>query len=305
VSPLERSHYDAALNAFAVRNIAKYAPPTFERPAHARHDWEICLALWRRLGTSARLAPAARLLERTLGKLGPEPVIDLALRTGRHRLSLRRLRAAPHGIDLGPLEPRLPGRLGTPDAAVHLAPREYLADLPRLAARHAARHAVPHAGAAPASGLVLIGRRQLRSNNSWLHNSARLVKGPVRCTLLIHPDDAAARGLADRATARISTPRGSIDLPVEITDTIMRGVVSVPHGWGHTRSGIQLRVATQAPGQSINDIIDPGIIDELSGTAALTGQPVDVAALSDQPRMPPSLDRPTHAATAEPCEVTA
>src|SRR6185436_166270 len=108
VSPLERSHYDAALNAFAIRNIAKYSPPTFERPAHARHDWEICLALWRRLGTRAALAPAPR-----------------------------RLRAAPHGLDLGPLEPRLPSRLRTGDATVHLAPREYLADLPRLAARHA------------------------------------------------------------------------------------------------------------------------------------------------------------------------
>jgi anaerobic selenocysteine-containing dehydrogenase len=272
-SPLERSHYDAALNAFAVRNIAKYTPATFERPAHARHDWEICLALWHRLGAVSRLGAAGRLAGRllgsVLGKLGPETIIDLALRTGPHRLSLRRLRDAPHGLDLGPLERRLPGRLGTADATVHLAPPEYVADLARLAARHAAP---------PAAGLVLIGRRHLRSNNSWMHNSERLAKGPARCTLLIHPDDAAHRGLADGGIARVSTERGAIELPVEISDAMMPGVVSVPHGWGHGKSGIRLRVASASPGQSVNDIIDPAVIDELSGTSALTGQPVEVAA---------------------------
>ncbi|MEO7734975.1 MAG: molybdopterin-dependent oxidoreductase, partial [Kofleriaceae bacterium] len=170
-SVLERSHYDAALNAFAVRNVAKYAPPTFARPAHARHDWEICLALWRRLGTARKLGPAGRLVERLLGKLGPEIIVDLALRAGPHRLSLNKLRAAPHGLDLGPLEPRLPGRLGTADHKVHLAPAAYLADVARLTAHHAA---------APATGLIMIGRRHLRSNNSWLHNSERLTKGPAR-----------------------------------------------------------------------------------------------------------------------------
>lgn len=271
-SLLERSHYDLALNAFAVRNVAKYSPATFERPGHARHDWEICLALWRRLALG-RLGRAGRvpgrLIERVLGKLGPEPMIDLALRTGPRRLSLRALRDAPHGLDLGPLEPRFPGRLATADRTVHLAPREYLADLARLRARHAAP---------PTGGLVLIGRRHLRSNNSWMHNSERLVKGPARCTLLIHPDDAAARGIADGGTARVSTGSGSIELPVEVTDEMMRGVVSVPHGWGHGRRGIQLRVATATPGQSINDIIDPAVVDELSGTAALSGQAVEVAA---------------------------
>jgi len=282
-SPLERSHYDAALLAYAVRNVARYSPATFPRPAHAREDWEICLALWRRLGAPSRLGWAAAAVERLLGKLGPEPVLDLALRTGPHRLSLRRLRDAPHGLDLGPLERRLPGRLATADRKVHLAPMVYLADLGRLAARRAA---------AGPGGLVVIGRRQLRSNNSWMHNSQRLVKGPVRCTLLIHPDDAAARGLSAGQIARISTRRGpagsaggegglplSIELPVEISDEMMPGVVSVPHGWGHTRGGVQLQVATARPGQSINDILDPAVIDELSGTAALFGQPVDVVAV--------------------------
>jgi anaerobic selenocysteine-containing dehydrogenase len=112
-----------------------------------------------------------------------------------------------------------------------------------------------------------------------MHNSQRLVKGPVRCTLLIHPDDAAARGLSSGRLARISTRRGAIELPVEVSDEVMRGVVSVPHGWGHTRSGVQLQVATARPGQSINDILDPALVDELSGTAALFGQPVEVVAV--------------------------
>jgi len=267
-SPLERSHYDIALNAFAVRNVAKYSPPLFERAADERHDWEICLALWRRLGAPRHLGPFAPLFERAVGRLGPEAILDLALRTGPYRLSLAKLRAAVHGLDLGPLEPRLPARLGTPDRAVALAPAELLADLPRLERRWAAP---------PDGGLVLIGRRHLRSNNSWMHNSERLVKGPPRCTLLIHPEDAASRQLVDGGRARVSTRTGAIELPVEVTDAMMRGVVSVPHGWGHGRDGVKLRVAARTPGASINDIIDPAQIDELSGTSALSGQAVEVA----------------------------
>jgi anaerobic selenocysteine-containing dehydrogenase len=263
-SSLERSHYDAALNAFAVRNVAKYSPPLFERAADTRHDWEICLALWTRLGTPRHLGPGAGLVQRLLGKLGPEPIIDLALRTGPHRLSLRKLRAAPHGIDLGPLEPRLPKRLGTKDKKLELAPLPYLNDLDRLE------------GIGQADGLVLIGRRHLRSNNSWMHNTERLVKGPPRCTLMIHPDDASRRNLADGGRAKISTTTGAIELLVEVTDTIMPGVVSIPHGWGHGRRGIKLRVASEHAGESVNDILDPAQIDELSGTSALTGQRVEV-----------------------------
>lgn len=267
-SPLEHSHYDLALNAFAVRNVAKYSPALFERAPDTRHDWEICLALWSRLGAPRMLGPGARLLERGMHRLGPEAVVDIALRTGPHRLSLAKLRAAPHGIDLGPLESRLPKRLGTRDKRLHLAPREYLDDLRRLDRRWSA---------GTVDGLVLIGRRHLRSNNSWLHNSERLVKGPPRCTLMIHPDDAAARGLTDGGRAKVSTARGAIELPVEVTDTVMPGVVSIPHGWGHGRRGIKLRVAASVPGESVNDILDPAVIDELSGTSALTGQRVEVA----------------------------
>jgi len=268
-SPLERSHYDLALNAFAVRNVAKYAPATFERHPDARHDWEICLALWTRMGLPFGKSIANKLL----GALGPEAILDVALRTGPHGfgrggLSLRKLKKSPHGIDLGPLEPRLPKRLGTADKLVHLAPAEYLADLPRLEAKYAGKRKL---------GLVLIGRRHLRSNNSWMHNSERLVKGPNRCTLLIHPTDAAERGLTEGGTAKVSTKKGAITVSVEITDSMMPGVVSVPHGWGHNRKGTRLGVAQTVPGESVNDIIDPAIIDVLSGTSALTGQPVTVA----------------------------
>ncbi|HEY1814312.1 MAG TPA: molybdopterin oxidoreductase family protein [Kofleriaceae bacterium] len=265
-SPLERSHYDAALYAFSVRNVAKFSPPVLELAADQRHDWEILSALWAKLRVPG---PLAGLAERVVGKLTPEAILDLGLRIGPHGmgrggLSLAKLRAQPHGVDLGPLVRRLPGRLASKDRKIELAPKIYLDDLARLARRRA------H------DGLVIVGRRHLRSNNSWLHNSERLVKGPPRCTLLMHPDDAAARGLADGARARVATARGSIELPVEITDSMMRGVVSVPHGWGHTRKGSQLRVASNAPGASLNDVLDPAIADELSGTAALTGQPVDV-----------------------------
>jgi len=260
-SSLERSHYDAALAAFSVRNVAKYSSPVFARGPEQRHDWEIYAALGARL----RLPLGKRLVERVLGRLGPEAILDFGLRIGPHRLTLKRLRAAPHGLDLGPLEPRLPGRLGTRDKTVELAPRIYLDDLPRLE-----RAAAPQ-------GLVMIGRRHLRSNNSWLHNSERLVKGPPRCTLLIHPEDARTRGLADGATARVASTRGAIELPVEITDAMMPGVVSVPHGWGHGKKGARLSVASTVPGASINDVIDPERIDTLSGTSALSGQPVEVS----------------------------
>ena len=259
--PLERSHYDVALAAFSVRNVAKYSPPLFPRAADARDDWEIYLGLWTRLSVPGLLRGVA---ERALSRLGPEAVLEAGLRLGPHKLSLARLRAAPHGIDLGPLEPRLPRRLNTRDRKIDLAPAVFVADLPRLARVQ------------PPAGLVMIGRRHLRSNNSWLHNSERLVKGPVRCTVMMHPDDAAARGLADGATARVASTTGAIDLPVEITDTMMPGVVSVPHGWGHGRSGVRLQVASRVPGASINDVIDPARVDALSGTSALSGQPVEV-----------------------------
>jgi hypothetical protein len=182
-------------------------------------------------------------------------------------LSLRSLTGLPSGVDLGPLRPCLPERLFTPDHKVNLAPRRYLADLDRL-------HALLQQSAS--TDLLLIGRRHVRSNNSWMHNSQRLVKGKERCTLMISPKDAARSGLQTGDSAEVSTPTGKIVLPVEITEDIMPGVVSVPHGWGHDRAGIGQSVAAAHAGASINDVISDEQIDPLVGTSVLNGQSVHV-----------------------------
>jgi anaerobic selenocysteine-containing dehydrogenase len=266
-SALEHSHYDIGISTLAVRNVAKYAPAVFERAADQRHDSEICLELWTRLGMPALVGRALRPAVR---RLQPELILELALRAGsygitRGGLSLGKLRASPHGLDLGPLEPRFPARLRTPDRRIVLAPRLYLDDLPRLRARLSA----------PAAELTLIGRRHLRSNNSWCHNSTRLVKGPARCTLLIHPTDAAQRGIANGDTVELASRAGRVRVPAEVSDEIMPGVVSLPHGWGHDRPGTRLAVANATPGASANDVTSEELYDPLSGNAALSG--LDVA----------------------------
>jgi anaerobic selenocysteine-containing dehydrogenase len=235
----------------------------FARGPDQRDDWEICLELWSRLCVPR---PLGRALRPILRRVGPEGILEAALRLGPHRLSLRRLRAAPHGLDLGPLESRFPGRLRTPGKRIDVAPRRLVADLPRL--RTMMR-------AAPAE-LVLIGRRQLRSNNSWCHNSARLVKGKPRCTLLMHPRDAAARGITSGETVELASKTGGVRVPVEVSDEIMAGVVSLPHGWGHDRPGTRLGVARSVPGVSVNDVTSEDHFDALSGTAALSGLAVEV-----------------------------
>jgi anaerobic selenocysteine-containing dehydrogenase len=271
-SPLERSHYDVALAVYSVRNVAKYSPPLFARAADQRDDWEICMELWTRLCMPSL---AGRALRPIAQRLGTDAILDLALRAGPHGvrkgragLTLKKLREQPHGVDLGALEPRLPGRLRTADKRIQIAPTAFLADIPRLRARLAA----------PAPELVLIGRRQLRSNNSWCHNSQRLVKGKPRCTLLMHPADAASRGLADGALAMLASRAGQISVPIEVTDEIMPGVVSLPHGWGHDKQGAQLSVAAVVPGASANDVTDETFFDTLSGNAALSGVTVSVTA---------------------------
>ena len=278
-SPLERSHYDVALLGYAVRNVAKFSPPVFERAPDSRHDWEICLELWTRLGLpGVPLGPsgkvAGRIIRRVFGRIGPEGLLDLALRAGpyglrrgRRALSMRVLRESPHGIDLGPLQPRFPARLRTADGRIHAAPPRFLEDLPRVRTRMTT--------AAPA--LVLIGRRHLHSNNSWCHNAARLVKGPPRCVLLINPRDAAARGIADGDLISLSSRTGRIKVTAETTHDMMEGVVSLPHGWGHDREGVRLRVARLTTGASVNDVTDEAAVDPVSGNAAVSGLPVEVS----------------------------
>lgn len=279
-SALEHSHYDIGLATVSVRNIAKYSPALFERGPDQRHDWEIAAELWTRLGMPMGLFGklAGRALRPALLRLGPEAILEVALRTGPHGmrrgakgLTLARLRAQPHGVDLGALESRLPGRLRSTGKRVSLAPRIYLDDLPRLRSRLAV-----WSSEAAAGELVLIGRRQLRSNNSWCHNSARLVKGKPRCTLLLNPADAAARGIADGDTVELSSKSGRVRVPAEVSGEIMAGVVSLPHGWGHNKEGTRLSVASATPGESVNDVTSEEFYDVLSGNAALSGLTVAV-----------------------------
>ena len=264
----ERDHYDLVFYTLAVRNAARYAEKLVEPPPGVRGDFEalLDLALAVQAHGGGKRDRKLRLTLRAARLLGPQRSLDLLLRFGPHKLSLRKLRAQPHGVDLGPLVPQLPARLQTHDKRLRLAPEAFLADLPRLESR------LDEA----AQGLVLIGRRALRSNNSWMHNSERLVKGPVACTLLMHPDDAAARGLAQGARVTVQSRVGSVTAPLSITLDVGRGVVSLPHGWGHGRDGTNLRIAGAHRGVSLNDLTDEQRIDELSGNASFSGVEVTV-----------------------------
>jgi anaerobic selenocysteine-containing dehydrogenase len=273
---LEREHYDVVFHLLAVRNTSKWSPPLFPPTPGAKHDWEIFQALTRRLrsrGGARLLRPFRALVDRLAT---PRRLIDLGLRAGpygmrsRHRLSVSKLEASPHGIDLGPLEPRLPGRLMTSGRRIQLAPELLVRDLARVESELLS---APHVRNGE---LLLIGRRDLRSNNSWMHNSQRLVKGPERCTLLMHPDDARARGLTPGQTVQVRSRVGCVPVRLELTDAVMPGVVSLPHGWGHGRPGTQLRVAAAHAGVSMNDLTDDQAVDTLLGTAAFSGTPVHV-----------------------------
>jgi anaerobic selenocysteine-containing dehydrogenase len=257
----ERDHYDVAFYGLAVRNAARYVEPLVPKPPGVRHDFEVLLDLAQsvRKHGGGRPGTVRGLGLRAARLLGPRRMLDLLLRFGPYKLSLQKLRASPHGIDLGPLQP---GRLGM----VKLAPKLYLDDLQRLEASMER----------PRDGLVLIGRRMLRSNNSWMHNSLRLVKGPDGCTLLIHPDDAAARGLSDGARARVRSRAGAVEVPVGISSDVLPGVVSLPHGYGHSRAGASMAVAAAHAGASVNDLTDELSVDALTGNAAFSGVPVSV-----------------------------
>lgn len=277
---LEHDHYDLAFHALAIRNTAKYSPAIFSPGDDARHDWQIFNELTSRMSRGTAIDRVrARARSAALGRFGPHGMLNVGLRIGpygvgakppRVGLGLRALRAAPHGIDLGPLEPCLPERLFTRDQRIALAPQLIVDDVARLEARLDE----------PRGALELIGRRELRSNNSWMHNSLRLVKGRPRCTLRMHPSDAAARGLREGALARVTSRVGHVVAPVEISDEMMPGVVSLPHGWGHGRKGTKLSVADAHAGVSINDLTDDRAVDALSGNASFSGVSVEVEAVA-------------------------
>jgi anaerobic selenocysteine-containing dehydrogenase len=264
---LEREHYDLVLQAVAVRNFSRWSPALFTPPPGVRDDWTILTDL--ACALASRLpGSVAAFATRAARALGARRALDAAMRIGPHRLSVRKLEQHPHGVDLGPLVPQLPGALHTRDRRVQLAPPRLLADVPRL---RASLEVAPREGE-----LVLVGRRHLRSNNSWMHNSHRLVKGRQACTLLMHPRDAAARGLEGGARVRLRSRVGEVGVVLEVSDEMAPGVVSLPHGWGHGRDGVELRVARGRDQASINDVTDDARVDPLSGTAAFSGTPVVV-----------------------------
>jgi len=304
LSPLEEGHYDVPFPQLSWRNSARYSPPVLPAPAEQPPEWQTLLRLiaivqgrgtavdvqtlddeWLADDLRRSAGDNAAAVQAALGAWrGPERLVDLALRSGPYGdgfgqrpdgLSLARVAATPGGIDLGALQPRLPEVLRTPSGMVELAPALLLADLPRALADLAA-HPAAAADADAAGALLIIGRRDVRSNNSWMHNLPTLAKGPQRCTLLVHPLDAQRLGLADGALARIARGAAQLQAPVQISDTVMPGVVSLPHGWGHDLAGSRLALAGQRPGVNLNSLLDDGLTDPLSGNAVLSGLAVQV-----------------------------
>lgn len=299
--PSQSPHFDFALNNLAVRNNVRYSPPVLPldgRPDEAEILSRIALILYgvgvdgdpslvdeqviattlAKETADANSPVAGRPVDELTAMLasgpGYERRLDMMLRLGPYGdafgarpdgLTLERLKAAPHGIDLGPLQPRLTEVLRTPSGRIELAPEPLIADVARL------RDSLGR----DADRFVLIGRRHLRSNNSWMHNVPALAGGTNRCTLQMHPDDVAELGLAD--TAKIKGPGGEVLAPVEPMPGMRRGVVSLPHGWGHDRPGTRLGVAAGQPGVNVNQLNDGNRLDRLSGTAVLNGIPVDIA----------------------------
>ena len=308
-SQLERDHYDVLLLQFAVRNVANYSPAVLPLPEGQPDEWEIVTKLAMIAGGAGPDADpvladdaniegmvrhavkdqsspvhgrdADEILEllAAKGRRGPARLLDFMLQTGPYGeafgarpggASLDLLLDHPHGVDYGALEPRLPDALRTKSGRVELAPPELLADVARL------RAAID---VIASRDLVLVGRRHLKSNNSWMHNIGVLVKGAMRCTLHVNPTDAARLGVTHGAMARVSSRVGRVDVEVEVTDAVRPGVVSLPHGWGHDVDGVRMEVASRLAGVNSNVLTDEAAIDPLSGTSALNGIPVDVVAV--------------------------
>ncbi|MER5804634.1 molybdopterin oxidoreductase family protein [Streptomyces mirabilis] len=302
--PSQSAHHDFAFNTLAVRNQVRYNRPAVPLEPGRMAETEILARLVLAATGMHGADPSAvdaMVIDSTLGKAvqdphgpvherdpkelatrltgesGPERRLDMMLRLGPYGegfgarpdgLSLEKLLAHPHGIDLGPLRPRLPQPLKTRSGKIELLPAPIVDDLPRLRAALRERPAA----------IVLVGRRHLRSNNSWMHNVPALTGGTNRCTLHIHPEDAARLGLADGTAVRVKGAGGEVVAPVEVTDTVRRGVVSLPHGWGHDRPGTRMSHAALDPGVNVNQLLDGSLLDPLSGTAVLNGVPVELAA---------------------------
>jgi anaerobic selenocysteine-containing dehydrogenase len=295
----EQPGYELGLYLLSVRNVAKWSQPLLPLPEGAPETWQVFSEIGARLlgishlprqaiddlvfrrfadgavGTSTRWAglTADEVCAKVDGGIGPARIVDLLLRVGPYGdgfgrrpdgLTLAKLQAAEHGIDLGPLQPRLADVIHTESGRIELAPRLMVDDLARLRSRIAASH----------TSVLLIGRRDMRGSNSFMHNLPALVKGRDRCTLHVSPADAARAGLAHGGAARVTSRVGSLVAPVEVTDDLMPGVVSLPHGWGHDAPDARLRVAREHAGVNTNALTDNGAYDRASGTAVLFGTPV-------------------------------
>ena len=304
-STLTRGHYDIAFAALSCRNVANYSPPSLPLADGEMNEWEVLLrlaAICAGQGPHADIdaldeLAARQVLDRGLKsptspakgtdaeaawnavakRRGPERLLDIMLRTGPFGdgfgakpdgLTLETLEQNPHGVDLGPMVPRIPEVLRTTSGKIELAPAPVLADVERLRASLSRRRN---------GELVLVGRRQLRSNNSWMHNLPTLRGGSNRCTVLIHFDDAARLGIEEGKLVRVSSSAGSVDVPAEVCDAVMPGVVSIPHGWGLEGDGVRAGVGSADPGVNSNVLAPSDLIDPLSGNAVLNGIPVTVA----------------------------
>jgi len=279
VTALERDHYDVVFHNFAIRNSAKFSPAIFPPEANSKTDWQIYLGLAERLD---KLNGMSSEKYQSLWAKEPTGVVDDMLKMGRYQhegkpLSIELLKQLSHGIDLGPLQVDLPNAIYHADKLIDLKFDYFMPDLTRLN-----KHFFVDAKS-DYDSLQLIGRRHLKTNNSWMHNSKRMVKGTnnglSRCTAQIHPKDASKYNVSDKQMIKVSSRVGSIQLPAEITEKIMPGVISIPHGWGHNKKGMRLQVAAQNPGVSVNDLTDEMEVDELSGNAVLNGVPVQIQAL--------------------------
>jgi len=260
---LEVDHYDLAFHALAVQNTTKYSPALFPPSADRQYDWQIFKYL------AQQIKPATSLKAKIINWWQtPTRLLNLGLKTGpygkSHGLSLRKLKANPHGIDLGPLVPMMPGKLFTADKKINLAPDILLAGMDEVA-----KNFNEDSGS---TQLKLISRRHLRSNNSWMQGIERLAGGNNKCTLQMNPEDARTYELADAALVTVSSKTGSVEVALEVTDEMMQGVVSLPHGWSNSSDGN----GSPIRGASINDLTDERRIDNLSGNARFSGVEVRV-----------------------------
>lgn len=279
VSPLEREDLDILLTMFSVRDNLRFSARAIDPPADGLEDWQIMARLLTEILPLPARPPVGRALNTLFDRISPLRIAALGmavgphgvLRRGRKGVTLKKVRESRGGIDFGPLRPRLRSLIATTDRKVHLAPEQFVVEAERLI-RELPTEETRRAG----YDLRLIGRRHLRSNNSWLHNVPAMVKGRARCTALMHPDDAAERGLTDGAPVTVTSPVGSIVVSVEISDDIRRGTVAIPHGWGHREPGVGWTVAASLPGANVNLLHDPEQVDRMSGNAAVNSTWVKV-----------------------------